>query len=121
MKALSGVTVYSVLKIFINYYFINAIDKVFPIKTCKLCSTDFWDRDACGWKGQLEKREVGNFQVRKLDMKLERMKLESSSRSWKNLYNCNENFPTSIVNFQLKSKISNFSFFPTALSNYMYP
>ena len=44
---------------------------------------------------------------------------------------CIENFPTPIGNFQLKWKISNFrfsnlkiphfSFFPTALSNYMYP
>ena len=57
-------------------------------------------------------------------MKLERMKLENSSRSWKILITqyCIENFPTSMGTFQLKwnlsnFKLSNFSFFPTALSN----
>ena len=61
-------------------------------------------------------------------MKQERMKLENTSRSWKILITqyCIENFPTSIGTFQLKwkfsnFKISNYSFFPSALSNFINP
>jgi len=59
-------------------------------------------------------------------MKLKKVKTESSTRSWK-IFDCLiENFPIPIRTFQLKWKLSNlglsnFSFFPTALSNYMYP
>ena len=58
-------------------------------------------------------------------MRFERMKFECSSRSWKHLIT-EFNFPTSIGTFQLKWKLSNFrlynySVFPTAISNYLYP
>ena len=68
-----------------------------------------------------------------------RAKLERTDRSWKVSFEVGEfrrswkvslqlvsHFPTSIGSFQLRSvlsnlKLSNFSFFPTALSNYTYP
>ena len=45
----------------------------------KVCRID--GEGTCTWKGQLEKREVGNLSVERFVMKLERIKLESSSRS----------------------------------------
>ena len=64
-------------------------------------------------------------------MKLERSKLESSFHLHSLLSNFAWLFPTSLGSFQLKQKLSNFrlsnlklsnsSFFPTALFNYMYP
>ena len=64
-------------------------------------------------------------QVEKSDMKLEEIKLESSSRIFARF------FPNSLASFHLKQKLSNFrlsnlsfsnfSFFSTALSNYTNP
>ena len=42
--------------------------------------TMIWD--TCSWKGQLEKREVGNFYVEKFEMKLVRMKFGSKLKSF---------------------------------------
>ena len=61
-------------------------------------------------KGQLEKREVRKFQVGKSEMKLERLKLESTGQNW----NFKRNFPTLLGSFHLRSALSNVAwFFPT--------
>ena len=108
-------------------------------------------RDTCSWKGQLKRTRswtVLSWKVRSWKVSL---KLERAKRSWKEpsdmklsnfqrnfltslgsfqlrwvLFNFARFFPTSLGSFQFRwvlsnLKLFNFSFFPTALSNYTHP
>ena len=87
--------------------------------------------DTCNWKGQLEKTR--NWKLLSWKVRIEIGKNEVGKFEPKFLITlyCIEKFPTTIRTFQLKWKFSNskllnlknsyFSFFPTPLSNYMYP